>query len=221
MPETEALRVYGLIPVKALERAKSRWRDVPDPDRRAALLAMVSRVVHAAAGALGQDGCTIITDDRTIQRVAEQLGVAWMPDPGEDLNSTIWLAMQDAFERGAGGALYLPADVAAATSADVQAVVEASEGCTRPVAVPAERDGGTNALLMPAMAAFPPSLGLDSFERHRRAAEALGMSLDVVRAPGLIMDVDTSDAFAWVRDNLAGFEDELSTWRRWLDEGNL
>lgn len=220
MQTANALRVFVLIPVKVLSQSKSRWVGVPTSDRRAGLLAMLSSVVDAAAGALGYDSCTIITNDIIIQQAAEDMGVVWTPDPGTDLNSTIELAARKAFGEGADGVMYLPADVAAATASDVHEVVNASEHCTRPVAVPAERDGGTNALLMPASASLPPLLGINSFERHRRVADRLGTPLVMVKASGLIMDVDTADTFAWIRTNLSGFECKLKTWKRWLSERN-
>ncbi len=196
-----------LVPMKALDEAKSRlWADVPAPERRAAVLGMLERVVRAAVGACNALGgaCTVVGGDDAVRRAAEAAGADWTVDPASGLNPALWSAMRAAYADGAQAALFLPADLPLIEREDVLAVVEASGGYARPVGVEAG-DGGTNALLVPASCVFEPRLGADSFAKHRAAAEAAGSPLAVVDAPNLAFDVDTAEDYAWAKANVSGF----------------
>ncbi|MCH7654842.1 MAG: 2-phospho-L-lactate guanylyltransferase [Chloroflexi bacterium] len=193
-----------LVPMKGLDQAKSRlWADVPAPERRAAVLGMLERVVRAAVGACTVVGgtCTVVGGDDAVRAASEAAGAVWTPDPASGLNAALWSAMRTAYAEGALAALFLPADLPLITSADVLAVVEASRGYARPAGVEAVSDGGTNALLVPAACAFEPRLGEDSFAKHRAAAEAAGSPLAAVDLPNIAFDVDTAADYAWAKAN--------------------
>ena len=209
-----------LVPMKALDEAKSRlWADVPAPERRAAVLGMLDRVVRAAVATRAVVGvaCTVVGGDDAVRRVAEAAGAGWIPDPASGLNATLWSAMRTAYADGAQAALFLPADLPLIIPEDVFAVAEASQGYARPVGVEAAADGGTNALLVPASCAFEPRLGEDSFAKHRAAAEAAGSPLVALDAPNLAFDVDTAADYAWAKANVDGFATALGAWGAWLD----
>ena len=209
-----------LVPMKGLDDAKSRlWAAVPTPERRAAVLGMLDRVVRAAVGACTVVGgaCTVVGGDGPVRRAAEAAGAGWTPDPASGLNAALWSAMRTAYADGAQAALFLPADLPMITREDVLAVAEASQGYARPVGVEAAADGGTNALLVPASCAFEPRLGEDSFAKHRAAAAAAGSPLVALDAPNLAFDVDTAADYAWAKANVDGFASSLDAWGAWLE----
>lgn len=215
MPSTPD--VLAIIPMKPLAEAKSRlWPDVPPDLRHAAVLLMLDRVARAAIDALGAGGCRVIGGDTLVRRVVEDTGCHWGPERGHDLNSSLWLAMQSAYAEGWKATLFLPADLPQAAAKDIQTIIEVSESLSRPVGVAAERDGGTNALLLPAAIAFAPLLGRDSFAKHIDAARRQGTQLVEVKAASLGVDVDTPADLAWARVHVAGFEAELTRWKEWL-----
>ena len=215
-----ASRLRVLAPMKPLDEAKSRlWADVPAPERRAAVLGMLDRVVRAAVDACDVVGgaCTVVGGDDAVRRAAEAAGAGWIPDPASGLNAALWSAMRAAYADGAQAALFLPADLPLITREDVLALVEASQGYARPVGVEAAADGGTNALLVPASCAFEPRLGEDSFAKHRAAADEAGSPLVALSAANLAFDVDTAADYAWAKANVAGFASALADWAAWLD----
>jgi 2-phospho-L-lactate guanylyltransferase len=59
--------------------------------------------------------------------------------------------------------------------------------------VPCHRDDGTNVLSLPAGVPFRFAYGPGSFRRHLAEAGRLGLDARVVRAPDLMVDVDTVD----------------------------
>ncbi len=206
--------------MKPLASAKSRLAPaVPDPRRRALALLMLQRVLDAARHAVGADACRVVGGDALVRRVAESAGCEWGPEEGNDLNGSLWLAMDARFREGAAATLFLPADLPQATPEDVTAVVAASVGLSRPVGVRASGDGGTNALLLPAACAFQPAFGEQSFRRHVELAAARGALLETPAAPGLAFDIDTPEDLAWAEIAIAGFTGEADRWEEWLRRG--
>ncbi len=204
--------------MKPLAGAKSRlWADVATLDREAVILMLLDQVVRSAVEALGPGSCHVVGGDETIREVAEAAGGVWEEEQGTDLNSSVWAAMQAAYADGCAAAIFLPGDLPQVSAEDVMAVSAASDSFTRPAAVRAQGDGGTNALLVPASCAFAPLLGLESFALHVDAAQRQGTPLAVVDAPGLAWDMDSSADLDWARANVAGFEQSLYHWRTLIE----
>jgi 2-phospho-L-lactate guanylyltransferase len=216
LTERSAPRVVALVPVKPLAGAKSRLAALGSPRREALVLALAERTLRAAVRALGAGDVALVGGDDRTRQVARDAGAQVWADHGSDLNSGLWLAMQRAFAEGADGALYLPADLPALTPEDVRAVVRASRGCTHPAGARAATDGGTNALLLPATAAFAPLLGHDSFARHVHACAAAGTPLVRVRRRGFAADADTPDDVARALAAHPGLARALAAWERRL-----
>ena len=210
-------RLEVLVPMKPLASAKSRLAPaVPDLRRQALALLLLQRVLDAARHAVGADACRVVGGDAVVRQVALSAGCAWDPEKGNDLNTSLWLAMGARFKEGAAATLFLPADLPQATPGDVTAVVAASVGLSRPVGVRASGDGGTNALLLPTACAFPPALGEQSFRRHEELAVARGAPLETPLAPGLAFDIDTPEDLAWAETTVTGFTGEADRWEEWL-----
>lgn len=64
--------------------------------------------------------------------------------------------------------------------------------------VPCHRDDGTNVLSVPTDAEFRFAYGAGSFRRHLAEAQRAGLRVRVVRAPDLVVDVDTPEDLAYV-----------------------
>src|SRR5262245_13876415 len=159
-----AVRV--IVPMRPLAACKRRLaREVPDATREAAVLLMLNRTVRAVTGALGPGACRVIGGDPMVRRVVEAAGGTWLVDRATDLNATVLEGLLKAYADGARAAIFIPADVPMITADDLHVVVEASDGCTRPVGVEAAADGGTNALLVPSGLDLAPALGHLSYSR--------------------------------------------------------
>ena len=208
-----------LVPMKPLDQAKSRlWADVPTVQRKAVILLMLDRVIRSVVSALGPSACQVIGGDEVVRRVTELAGAAWREDPADKLNASLWVGMQAAYAEGCEATLYMPGDLPLVSPEDVGSVAKASDGYTRPVGVRASQDGGTNALLMPAEAAFEPLLGLDSFARHTEAAERQGTPLVSLDLPGIAFDLDSHEDLEWAQRNVGEFLQRLDGWQAWLSE---
>ena len=209
----EGLRV--LVPMKPLAAAKMRLApEVDDMRRQGVALCMLDRVARAAVEAFGAAACRVVGGDALVEEVALEAGAEWTQEQGHDLNSSLSLAMMRAWREGAEAALVLAADLPMAAAADLRIVVEASGGLTRPVGVMAIADGGTNALLWPSHARFPPGFGERSFSRHQAAAAAAGAPLEQATAAGLAFDLDTAGDLEYAVGAVPGFREAAEAWTR-------
>ena len=220
MSPTDAPPLQVLVPMKPLASAMTRLADAASgPRRQALVLAMLNRVLKAAVGAAGADACCVVGGDDVVRQSLAALDIRWAQDEGGGLNGALSAAMEHAFADGAGAVLILPADLPMITADEVGRVIAASHGLTQAVGVEASRDGGTNALLIPAQYAIHPAYGVDSFARHRGLLEAAGASLEAVDAPGIAFDLDTAEELAWAESNIEGFSADVDSWESWLQAG--
>ena len=199
--------IVAVIPMKPLSLSKTRLSEVLSQRERADLsLTMFGKVVEAAHEALG--AVWVVGGDKAVRRSTERIGAEWYEDPGKNLNDSLRFALDKACGRGMS-AIYLPADLPFVTPADIRKIVQASAGGDTLTLSPAQQDGGTNAMLIPACLAFPTLLGRNSFERHERQAASLGIAYTVCLSDGLALDLDTPDDLALCEKIQPGFLSEM------------
>ncbi len=188
----KARGIVAVVPMKPLRQAKSRLAGRLSPAERASLsLHMLRRVLEACLAA-GVAEVRVIGSEDVVRQAAEGMGAQWRPDQGLGLNGVLAHAFEEAFALGLAP-MYLPADLPLVTPEDVRGLTEASGQGERLALSPAQRDGGTNAIITPLNSPFRPALGTDSFRLHVAQAEALGLSVAVYRCRGLALDLDTPD----------------------------
>ena len=178
--------------MKPLSDSKTRLSDRLTPEERANLtIGMLRAVLEAIKGA-SVDPVWVVGGDQRVRKEAEQGGAHWMEELGNDLNDTLSRAFDLAFGLHRG-ALYIPGDLPFLKSGDVQIVLDASRRQSNITLVPARRDGGTNAILVPNNVPFRPALGPQSFTRHLAKAAELEISVAICHSPGLGLDLDVPD----------------------------
>ena len=195
--------IVAVVPMKPLNRSKTRLAEVLSQQERADLsLSMFSRVIAAANAALAM--VWVVGGDDTVRHAAERLGADWHEDPGSDLNDSLSIAFDEACKKGLSP-IYLPADLPFVTAADIHRIVQASGNGKTLTLSPAQQDGGTNAMLIPQCLSFPPLLGKDSFSLHKRQATSRGIPYAVCLSEGLGLDLDTPDDLALCDEIQPGF----------------
>ena len=148
-------------------------------------LAMLGDVL-AAALAVGT--VRVATSDRDGAELAEEAGAEPVRDPGGGQGAAVGAALAG-LEPGA--IVIVNADVPCALPADLRALVAATPAGG--IAIVEALDGTTNALSIPAPDVFAPLYGRDSAARVRARAESLGLQAVSAALPNLIEDVDTID----------------------------
>jgi 2-phospho-L-lactate/phosphoenolpyruvate guanylyltransferase len=202
-------RVAALVPVRGLERAKSRLGEALDAEERQVLTErLLRRTLEAAVGARDVALVAVVSPDRAALEIAAAGGAATIEDGGTELNAALRLGRDWALGAGATALVVLPADLPAIDAGAVTAIVARARraidpdgpsgsgrvGDRRPlVALVPDRAGtGTNVLLLSPPDAIEFSFGPGSRAAHATAATAAGARYLELGGP-LRLDLDLPD----------------------------
>ena len=184
-----------IIPVKPLNRAKSRLASVLTPEARARLReTMFRRVLTAVKGVRALAGTLVISRDQHALAIARDHGAHTVQESGNpELNTALTRATQVVLGWRGSAVLVLPGDLPLIISEDVQAIIDLGRADnTMVIATDAVRDG-TNALFTRPPGMVEYAYGVGSFERHLRQAESSGARVHVYESARLALDIDVPE----------------------------
>jgi 2-phospho-L-lactate guanylyltransferase len=198
------VRTAAVLPVKRFPLAKQRLGEsVTDALRVDLARAMVGDVLSALRDCQAIDAMIIVTREQTVAAAARYLGATVIEDTAEAGQSAaaelgIGQARADGFER----VVCVPGDCPALDPDELAALLnEHGAGVT---IVPDRHGSGTNGLVLAPPGAISPSFGPDSRARHERLARAAGVAWRIEWPGSLLLDIDTGDDLAALRERLAG-----------------
>jgi 2-phospho-L-lactate guanylyltransferase len=197
-------RLVALVPVRSLERAKTRLALALDPEERLSLAAgLTGRTLRATAGARAAGDVAdvvVASDDPAALAAAVASGAVPLPAGGHDLVADLRTARELAVAGGATAVVVVPTDLARISAAALGEVVAAGRRALAPgrslvVMVPDRAGEGTNVLLVSPPRAMDFAFGPGSRGRHAAAARAAGAILVELDGP-LALDLDTPEDLA-------------------------
>ncbi|HEY5194531.1 MAG TPA: NTP transferase domain-containing protein [Solirubrobacteraceae bacterium] len=225
------MRTAAILPVKRFPLAKQRLGESVAESLRASLArAMVGDVLSSLRECPAIDATIVVTCEPSVAAAARYIDAVVIEDTAEEGQSAAAsLGLAHALREGFERALCVPGDcptldphellelLVAATpdeSVDLQSVVapeRARAGAKSEIAAPAEvvivpdRHGkGTNGLLLSPPDALSPSFGPDSRARHERLAAESGVRWRIAQPASLLLDIDTGEDLAVLRERVAG-----------------
>jgi 2-phospho-L-lactate guanylyltransferase len=142
--------------------------------------------VLAACARVGRT--RVVTPDEQAAEAAVEAGAAAVPDPGGGQGAAVEAGLEGL---APGGILVVNADVPCVVPHDLRSLLAATPAGG--VALVEALDGTTNALSVPAADVFAPLYGPSSADRFRAHAASLGLESISVALPNLADDVDTMD----------------------------
>ena len=194
----------AILPVKSFGHAKQRLADGMTPGARRALAeAMFSDVLVALRRATAVDRTLVVTSDHGAQQIAGGYGALVLDDHDEGHNPAARHGVRAALEAGADRVLLVPADCPLLAPAELDDLLARRTERRSALIVPDRHGTGTNALLLQPPDVLAPAFGPDSCQRHRRDAEAAGVSAQVVEVLSLALDIDTPADLSALEDTLA------------------
>ena len=178
-----------LMPVKVLDRAKSRLAELAGPRRGELALALACDTVSAVLETARVARAVVITDDQVAGAALRALGALVIPDePRDGLNAALRHGAALAAARWPGsGTAALSADLPALRPAELAQALNAAAAWPTAFVADAAGDGTTLYAATPG-AAFRPAFGLASRAQHAAGGAA---ELELGDIPGLRRDVDT------------------------------
>ncbi len=198
------MRTAAILPVKRFPLAKQRLGEsVADSLRADLARAMVGDVLASLRECDAIDATIVVTREPSVASAARYIGAIVVEDSTEEGQSAaaslgLARALQDGFER----ALCVPGDC---PTLDPDELAELLGGKTREVVIVPDRHGsGTNGLLLAPPDALSPSFGPDSRARHEQLAREAGVSWRISQPASLLLDIDTGEDLAVLRERLAG-----------------
>jgi 2-phospho-L-lactate guanylyltransferase len=216
------MRTAAILPVKRFSAAKQRLgADVADSLRAQLVKAMVGDVLSALRDCAAIDATIVVTGESAVAAAARYVGAIVVEDSAESGQSAAaQVGLARAVEDGFESALCVPGDCPALDPGELgallgptesrrgaQARTSASHPSTRArradVAIVPDRHGtGTNGLLLTPPHAIAPSFGPGSRARHEQLARAAGATVRVERLASLVLDIDTAEDLAVLRERL-------------------
>jgi 2-phospho-L-lactate/phosphoenolpyruvate guanylyltransferase len=185
----------AVVPVKDLARAKQRLSArIGTSERRALVLLMLEDVLSTLRRVEGLSRVMVVTREREVAKRAERFGAEVLQEPANDgYTSAVERAAAELTRRGEPAMLTIPGDVPGASPDEVARLLSASPAPPSIVLAPSRDERGTNAALVSPPNAFDLRFGEPSFAAHVARAEAAGLAIEVLRLPGLGLDLDSPD----------------------------
>jgi 2-phospho-L-lactate guanylyltransferase len=186
------MSLWAIIPVKPLNRAKSRLAEVLSPEQRYLFAEMMLRRLLNVLSEVPQvTGTLVVSRDTKALAIAREMGAKTVQESGPaELNMALARATEVVRIWRGGAVLILPADLPFVTHEDIVAIAEMGRfGKTVVIATDHEEDG-TNALLVRPVGLIPYGYGSKSYERHTIAAKLAGAEVKVYESENIKLDID-------------------------------
>lgn len=189
------MNVWAIVPVKPLNRAKSRLADTLLPEQREWLATfLLQRTVQLLLPQPSIQGVLVISRDTKALAMVRELGAQTVQESGTpELNRALLRATQALRSWGADAALIIPADLPLLASEDIEAVVRHGYYHNSVVIAPDRHEHGTNMLLVRPPGIIPYSFGENSFATHQRLARAIDASVYIYHSNRAGLDLDTPE----------------------------
>ncbi len=184
--------LWAIVPVKPLNRGKSRLSGVLTKDERAALNHSLLENTLNALHTPSVQQTLVISRDPAALALARELGARTvLEDSHSELNLALQRATVVATLSGAERILILPADLPLLDTTVVDFLVQFSLKAPEVLIAPDRHGMGTNALLVNPAGLLQYSFGPGSFQKHCEQARHANARLQVVEHPSLELDLDT------------------------------
>ncbi len=197
---------WAIVPVRALEGAKSRLGEVLDAEERRDLaVALLEGTVRAAIAARSLAGVLVVSPDPAALGVAAAAGARPLQQTTSGLNAALGEARAEARRLGATEILVLPTDLPGIGPEALDDLVAEARRTAGPLVllVPDRHGRGTNALFLRPPEVIDFAFGGDSRLAHAALAEAAGVPSREFGGP-LAMDLDTPEDLVLAEPLLLG-----------------
>ncbi len=203
------MAIWVIIPLKPLNRAKSRLSNVLTPVQRQHLAETMFRHVLSVVRTVPQViGTLVISRDSKALSIAREYDAKTVQETGAaELNPALTRATQVVATWKGDGVLVLPGDLPLLTAEDVTGMVKLAQDMLSVVIATDRQHDGTNALLMRPPGLIDYAFGENSFQRHIQLAREAGVEPKIYESDRLSLDIDLPDDLNRYHDLVSGLGD--------------
>ena len=186
------MKPWVILPVKEMASAKQRLASLLSPAERIALMQVMLRdVLAAVSAAQGLAGIAVVTLDSWAHALAGAHGARVITEGARAGHTGAVTAAASVLQaEGVAAILTLPGDVPAVKTPEIEALIAAVTSPPAFIIAPAHDEQGSNAILMSPPNAVKLRFGEDSYFPHLAAARTAGITPQILRLPGIAMDID-------------------------------
>ncbi|MEH6518395.1 MAG: 5-amino-6-(D-ribitylamino)uracil--L-tyrosine 4-hydroxyphenyl transferase CofH [Halioglobus sp.] len=189
--------MHAILPLKDLADAKSRLAGLLQPaERRSLMQAMVEDVLQQLVEHPQITGVTLVSDDAGAGQLSASFGAEFIDErtlPCRGLNPVLEAAADIQFDKGAERLLILHGDLPLLSSQDLDEVIHRQVTSDELVIGCDEAGQGTNLLAFGLHGRPKFRFGSGSCAAHSEAASEVPVSYQLLRRPGIGLDVDEPD----------------------------
>jgi len=198
------MTLWAIVPVKPLQRGKSRLSEVLTQDERADLnRRLLAHTLETLTAIPDIEHILVISRDQAALALARECGARTVQEHGSPrLNMALARATIIAKTYATRGVLILPADLPLITPEDIQTLLALAVDPPVVVVAPDRRRQGTNALLVCPAGLIEYEFGPSSFHRHCERARLAGAHLEICELPSLALDMDLPEDLELVSETL-------------------
>jgi len=202
------MTIWAIVPVKPIQRAKSRLAKVLSRDERATLSRqLLKNTLETLAGVSQVERTLVISRDSEALAIARGEGARTVAEWGSpQLNKALVRASLVARGYGVSAVLVLPADLPFLTKQDIEKLISVSGNPPEVILAPDRRGHGTNAILSSPPGLIDYDFGPDSFQQHIERAEAAGARVEICNLPSLELDLDLPEDLEFLQKELIKLE---------------
>jgi 2-phospho-L-lactate/phosphoenolpyruvate guanylyltransferase len=196
--------MWIVLPVKHLQDSKSRLKDVLSDEQRSRFsYLLLIDTLDTLASSKHIQGITIISSDQSISILAEQINAEFiLTDKDSGYSADVKKAVFTVSGNNVDKIAIIATDLPQLSHSDLEILNNAHhQGITL---CPAEKDGGTNALIFSPPLTIPLLFGANSFKKHLQVAKDNSITVNVVDAAGVKRDIDRPDDLQWLREQTSG-----------------
>jgi 2-phospho-L-lactate guanylyltransferase len=202
------MALWAIVPVKPLNRNKSRLSSVLSKNERSELNhRLLVQTINTLNSTSEIENILVISRDNKTLAVARKHGAQTVLEQrGSELNVSLERATIVAKTYTTRGVLILPADLPLLTKADITMLLDKVNDPPVVVIVPDRNHIGTNALVVCPAGLIEYEFGQGSFERHCRRALEEGARLEICELPSLALDMDLPEDLKRIEEEFEGFD---------------
>ncbi len=187
------MRLCAIIPVKRLDKSKSRLAEVLSNEERVMLsVAMLKDLLSTLSYSKYVSSVFVITSDDTVKEIAYSYKAVVIQDKDKGVNHAVSIAND--YVKGYDASVVLPHDIPLISNLDVAMLYNSalySRECV--VITPSHRFDGTNALLRRNPFIINTHYDEDSYTLHVKEAMEKGVRVKILLCKGLMYDIDEAD----------------------------
>ena len=195
---------WAIVPVKPLQRGKSRLAEVLTQEERLDLnRRLLAHTMDTLTSIPEIEHVLVISRDQAALALAREYGARTVQEHGApQLNIALTRATIVARTYATRGVLILPADLPLITPEDIQTLLARAVDPPVVVISPDRHRQGTNALLVCPAGVIEYEFGPGSFQRHCARARQAGAHLEICELPSLALDMDLPEDLELVSETL-------------------